>query len=309
MVGAGDVLVQLEPPRAAILDPRNQAQANAAVRAARAAVQEAAVAAERADADLARFERLFDAGAITAQEIEQARAAAVRAGASLEAARAELSAAQISARATPSGHLSVPTVLRAPAGGQVLAVRRTSEGPVSPGEPLLEIGNTRLIEVRADVLSEDAVQIHAGTRVEIDDWGGATKLEGVVTRVDPEAITRVSALGVEEQRVPVWASITSPESLRGGLGSGYRVLARFILWEGAGVLQVPTAALFRSGDGWSAFVVEDGRARLRDVEIGRQGGLSMQVLDGLRAGEIVVVHPPGDLEDGARVDMPAEPDG
>jgi HlyD family secretion protein len=192
-------------------------------------------------------------------------------------------------------------VIRAPAAGQVRTVHRTSEGPVNPGEPLLEIGNTRTIEVRVDVLSEDAVQIEPGTRVRIHDWGGETVLDAVVTRVEPEAITKISALGVEEQRVPVRASITSPDKLWGGLGSGYRVVAQFIVWENANVLQVPTAALFRTDDGWATFVVDNGRARLRRVEIGQQGGLATQVLEGLADGEVVVVHPPNELEDGARV--------
>src|SRR5690606_14997884 len=159
IVNSGDVLVQLEPPRAAILDPRTQAQANAAVRSARARVGDAAIAAERASADRARYETLFEAGAITVQEVEQARAAAAHAGAALESARAELAAAEVSAHATPSVGLPVPSVLRAPAAGQVLVVHHTSEGAVNPGQPLLEIGNTNGIEVRADMLSEDAVRI------------------------------------------------------------------------------------------------------------------------------------------------------
>src|SRR5690606_25562339 len=231
--------------------------------------------------DRRRMESLYQAGAITQQEAEEARAVAVRAQAALDAARANYAAAQAAARATPGGTSAVPATLRAPVGGRVLAVHRQSEGHVNPGEPLVEIGDTRAIEVRADVLSEDAVRIQPGTRVLIDEWGGDAMLEGVVTRVEPEGITEVSALGVEEQRVPVRAGITTPAGQWAGLGSGYRVLARFVLWENAAVLQVPTAALFRAGDEWRAFVVEDGRARLRAVRIGQQAGLRTQVLDGL----------------------------
>lgn len=302
-VAQGEVLVQLEPPRAANLDPRSQAQAEARIQAAAAAVEDASVVAQRAATDRERMETLFDAGAITQREVEEARAAAVRANAAVDAARAELDAARAAARAGGASASAVPEALSAPAAGRVLAVHRRSEGHVNPGEPLLEVGDTRNIEITADVLSQDAVRIEPGMRVVIDEWGGETPLEAVVTRVEPEGVTTISALGVEEQRVPVRASITSPAQQWAGLGSGYRVLARFIIWDGADVLQLPTSALFRTttGDGWAVFAVEDGRAVLRDVQVGLQAGLSARITGGLEEGDQVIIHPPNELEDGARV--------
>lgn len=304
LVQPGDVLVQLEAPRATALDPRTRAQAQARARAAAAAVEDAAVVVQRTAADRERMETLYDAGAITQVEAEEARAAAVRAAAALEAAQAELQAARAAASDMgTTGPGRVPDVIRAPTGGRVLTIHHRSEGPVTPGEPLLEIGDTRGIEISADVLSQDAVDIRPGTPLIVDQWGGDTTLTAVVTRVEPQGFTEVSALGVEEQRVPVRARITSPAGLWAGLGSGYRVLARFIVWQSDNVLQVPTSALFRStsGDGWAVFVFDDGRARYRDVQVGQQAGLDARILDGLREGEEVIVHPPNELEDGASV--------
>lgn len=300
VVNEGDAVVRLEPPRAAILDPRTQSEAAARVRAADAAVANATVQAERASADRKRVRTLYDAGAVAEREMEEASAAATRATAALATARAELTAARAAAGVT-GGSAPPPAVLRSPVAGRVLAVHGRSGGPVSPGQPLIEIGDTRAIEVIADVLSQDAVRIAPGTRVIIDQWGGDGELEAVVTRVEPEGTTRISALGVEEQRVPVRADITSPAAAWAGLGSGYRVLARFVLWEGTDVLQVPTSALFRSGDGWAVFVARDGRAVRQAVEIGHQAGLAAEIVSGLSAGERVVVHPPNELADGTRI--------
>ena len=302
-VAQGEVLVQLEPPRTTALDPRSQNQANAQVRAAVAAVEEAAVVAQRADADRGRMQTLFDAGAITVREMEEARAAAIRAHAALDAARAQLTSARAAASRDGSSGSGVPDAIRAPAAGRVLAVHRRSEGHVNPGEPLLEVGDTRGIEVRSEVLSQDAVRIRPGMRVIVDEWGGDTPLEAVVTRVEPEGVTTVSALGVEEQRVPVIATLTSPAGEWAGLGSGYRVLARFVLEESPNALQIPASALFRSpdGDDWQVFVIEGGNAVRRAVSVAQQAGLVAGIRNGLREGEEVVVHPPNELEDGSRV--------
>jgi HlyD family secretion protein len=301
-VAAGQPVIRLEPPRAAILDPRSQSEAAARVSAARANLQQAEVVAQQATAELERLDGLHADGAVARQQVERAAVEAARAVAGRDAARAELAAAQAAQRtATGAAVQTIAAAISAPTSGRVLAVHHESEGPVAPGQPLLEIGDTEQLQVQVDVLSQDAVRIRPGTRVLLEQWGGPTTLEAVVTHVDPQGFTRISALGVEERRVRVLANITTPADQYAGLGSGYRVLARFIVWEAPSVLQVPTAALFRHGEGWAVFVVEGDVARLRPVEIGMQAGLITQVAAGLQAGDTVIVHPGNDVEDGARV--------
>jgi HlyD family secretion protein len=301
-VEAGQVIVRLEPPREAILDPRTQAEAASRIAAARAAMNQAEIAAAQATAELERVERLHAAEAATRQALEQAAVEAARARAAREAAGAELRAAEAAQRsAAGASSLPVASELRAPANGRVLTVHQRSEGHVMPGEPLLDVGDTDRLSVESEVLSQDAVRIRPGARVLLEQWGGAGTLEGVVRQVDPQGFTRVSALGVEERRVRVLADLVSPSTLYAGLGPGYRVLARFVVWEAPDVLRVPTAALFRHQDGWAAFVVDGNRAVLRSVTIGQEAGLATQVVSGLEAGELVIVHPGNDVEDGVRV--------
>jgi len=288
-VTAGQPLAYLEPPRTPVLDPSGRTGAEARVRAAEAA-------ATQARTEHARVERLAAAGAATRQALEQAASQARRAEAELDAARAALS------RVTGAGGLAVEQVLRAPVAGRVLSIPSRSARHVNPGEPLVVIGSTERLEVHADVLSQDAVRIRPGTRVMLEQWGGETSLRAVVTRVEPQGFTSVSSLGVEEQRVRVVAALESPpESWNGSLGAGYRALARFVVWEGEDVLQVPSAALFRVGEAWAAFVVEEGRAVRRTVRIGQQAGLDTQVLEGLQEGDEVIVHPGNAVEDGVAV--------
>lgn len=320
-VDAGDVvepgqpLVSLEAPRSPIFDSRTSAEARARVAAAQAGVAGADQQVRAAEAtarlardELARAERLAADASITRQRLEQAMADAEQAEASLDAARAtattaraELSAAQAALDPLTSATAGIRSTLTAPAAGRVLSIHRRSAGHVNPGEPILEVGDTQRMEVHVDVLSQDAVRISPGVRIEIDEWGGDRLLEAMVHRVEPQAFTRVSALGVEEQRVTVIAALTSPAEDWSMLGADYRVLARFIVWEDDDVLQVPTSALFRSADGWAVFVVEGGTARRRDVSIGQQAGLRTQILAGLEAGEHVIVHPANEIEDGVSV--------
>ncbi|MFW6198278.1 MAG: efflux RND transporter periplasmic adaptor subunit, partial [Acidobacteriota bacterium] len=158
-----------------------------------------------------------------------------------------------------------------------------------------------LLEVEVDVLSADAVRIEPGMAVRLERWGGAADLEAVVRTVEPVGFTKVSALGVEEQRVWVIADLVDPPERRARLGDGYRVEAAFLIWSGDDVLQIPSSALFRHRDGWAVFLVQDEVARVRPVEIGHQAGLRTEVLEGLSEGDRVVVHPPDDLTDGAHV--------
>jgi HlyD family secretion protein len=172
---------------------------------------------------------------------------------------------------------------------------------VGAGQPLLEIGNPAALEVEVEVLSADAVRISPGTAVRFERWGGDAVLDGVVRRVEPVGFTKISALGVEEQRVRVIAGIVSPPELWEQLGDQFRVDATFVLWRGEDVLQAPSSALFRRGDGWAAFVVVDGEARLREVEVGRRSGLRAEILSGLSAGETVIAHPGDAIADGTSV--------
>jgi HlyD family secretion protein len=172
---------------------------------------------------------------------------------------------------------------------------------VREGEPLVTIGNPLSLEVEVDVLSADAVRIRPGSRVLFTRWGGEGALEGKVRAVEPSGFTKVSALGVEEQRVLVIADIVSSRQAWAKLGDGYRLEASFILWEGEGILQAPSASLFRHGDGWASFVADGGRARLRPVTLGQRSGQSAQILSGLSEGASVIVHPSERVRDGARI--------
>ncbi len=316
-VRQGQPLVFLEAPRASILDVRARDEAQAGVRAAEARLEQAReqARASRAAADLAatelkRSRALFESGAVSRQALDEAQTAASRADADLEAARAqvataraELEAARATLRSVSEGgaDTGVQDILRSPVTGSVLAVHRKSAGFVNVGEPLLDIGDVDRLEVWTDVLSQDAVSIRPGSRVVFVRWGRDATLEGVVDRIEPQGITVVSALGVEEQRVQVVAVFRSPREMWTGLGSGYRVLSRFVIWEDNRVLQAPAGALFRVQDGWAAFAIENGRAVLKQVSVGQRSGLAVQVLGGLEEGDVVIEHPDDSIDQGVRV--------
>jgi HlyD family secretion protein len=188
-----------------------------------------------------------------------------------------------------------------PVSGRVLKILNESEGVVGSGTPLVEVGNPELLEVIVDLLSADAVRVEPGQRVVIEAWGGDQPLDGVVQRVEPFGFTKVSALGIEEQRVNVVIDITSPRERWDRLGHGYRVEPRIVLWESPDVLRVPLSALFRQGDKWAVFVARDRRAELRVVVIGQDDGLQAEVRAGLEAGERVVLHPADRVSPGVRL--------
>ena len=220
----------------------------------------------------------------------------------LEAARTALAHFTDSTGDTAADTEAAERVLiRSPIDGRVLKVMHEWEGPVRTGDPLLEVGDPSALEVAVDVLSADAVKIAPGMKVLFERWGGKAPLEGVVRVVEPVGFTKISALGVEEQRVWVISDFTSPPARWQRLGDGYRVEARFVLWHDDDVLQVPASSLFRYKDGWALFVIENNRARRRQVTIGRRNGLRAQILDGVSAGERIVNHPSDEVEDGRRV--------
>lgn len=316
-VRRGQVLTVLEPARADALDPRTRSQAQAQARAAEAALAAAREDARAAEAEatlarqeLARAEALGQAEFLSRAAVDQARTRVNRSDAAREAARHAVDVARHqleTARAVLARAATLqaggPTELlevRAPVDGRVLRLVRESEGAVAAGQPLLEIGNPEALEVEVEVLSTQAVRIHPDARVLLERWGGPP-LEARVRTVEPAGFTKVSALGVEEQRVRVIVDITAPREAWQTLGDGYRVDARFVLWEAADVLQVPTSSLFRHKEGWAVFVVEAERARLRAVDLGQRAGLAAQVLTGLKAGERVIAHPDDRIRDGVRV--------
>jgi HlyD family secretion protein len=186
----------------------------------------------------------------------------------------------------------------APATGRVLRVVRDSAGPVIAGAPLIEIGDPRALEIVVDVLSSDAARITPGMPVSVEAWGGEPVLRGEVRRVEPSAFTRISALGVEEQRVKVIAAISDPPV---ALGDGFRIEARIFTWRGERVAIVPASAVFRSKDRWAVYAVENQRARLRPIDIGHRGRLEVEVTGGLTAGATVILHPTDRITDGTAI--------
>jgi HlyD family secretion protein len=236
----------------------------------------------------------------TAREAFQATRFAVETAThELERARAMLMVGDGSAE---DGASDDPIVLRSPIDGVVLSRRRESESVVPAGEPLLEVADVANLEIVSDLLSTDAVQVRRGQPVMIERWGGGDTLHGTVHRVEPSGFTKISALGVEEQRVNVVVDFTDPLRARESLGDAYRVELRIVVWEREDVLKVPTSALFRRGDDWAVFTVEDGQARERIVDVGRRNGLAAEVLSGLEAGEEVIVHPSDAITDGVSVE-------
>ncbi|MDJ0927572.1 MAG: HlyD family efflux transporter periplasmic adaptor subunit [Gammaproteobacteria bacterium] len=319
-VTAGDtVIAEIEPVDPDFLDPRSEAQARAAIRAAesaeqaaRAQVEEAAAELEFAENEVVRIRDLFTDGTVSVRELDQAeranksgRAALAAANAELQVRRFELERARaqlLSPAAGRAGSEDCECVsLTAPVDGQVLRVIRESEGVVAAAEPLVEIGDPGDLEIVADLLSTDAVRAAPGQRVFIEDWGGPLPLEGVVRRIEPFGFTKVSALGIEEQRVNVIIDITSPEDTWVRLGHGYQVEVRVVLWEQDDVITVPLTALFRNGVQWAVFIDDGGVAMMRDVEIGERNGIEAQIISGLSAGDTVVLHPSDRVADGVRI--------
>jgi HlyD family secretion protein len=316
-VRAGQIIAVLEPVAAPALDIRTLAEARARVSAAEASLAVARQEAKAADASEAfarqeyeRIRRLGEKNLVARSDIERAEADARRTEAlqrsaefrvrtavfDLEAARTAVAYAG-KQDPNPSARFEI----RSPVAGQVLKRNFESARVVQPGEPIMEIGDAAALEVEIDLLSADAVRVRPGMRVIFERWGAPEPLEGKVRRVEPVAFTKISALGVEEQRVLVIADITSPAEHWSRLGDGYRVNGRFVLWESDDVRRVPTSALFRNDAGWAVFVVERGRALPRPVEPGQRGARLTEVLTGLEPGETVIVHPDRNVKPGMRV--------
>jgi HlyD family secretion protein len=313
------VVARLSTAEAPLLDPRTRGELQAAAEAARAAVGQARAEFERSTAELARArttlqrqQELMKAGAIAADALDAAEttvatAEEARKAAEFAVSRSEyelqLARARLQAPA-PAGGRAVEVV--APVSGVILKRLRESESVVPAGEPLLEIGEPGRIEIVADFLSTDAVRIQPGAPVLIEGWGGGEPLKGRVRRIEPAGFMKVSALGVEEQRVNVLIDFENPSAAT-RLGDAFRVEVRVVVWQEENVVKAPVGSLFRRGNDWGAFVINGEQVHLVTTELGQRNDEDAQIIKGVSPGQTVVLHPPDTLTDGARVRVRATP--
>jgi HlyD family secretion protein len=317
-VGANEVVATILPSPAPFLDPRSRREAEERLGAAeatrertKATVERAQAQAEQAKNDLERTRALAERGASTVQALERAESFMRVTERDLRAAEAQDHAAEHEldqARALlaryHNGANPIPEAwnITAPVPGLVLKIVQESETIAQPGAPIMEIGDPRDLEIVVDVLSTDAVEIRPGADVVIENWGGQGVLAGHVRRVEPAAFTKISTLGVEEQRVNVLVDISSPPEQWASLGDAYRVDTRIIVFTQDNATIVPAGALFRRGETWHVFVVDDGRAQVRAVTLLRRSGRLVAIAEGLAPGERVIVYPSDRITSGARVE-------
>lgn len=309
------VVARISPAAPALLDARARAMAEAAAAAAQAAVDlaRAAVAQAEAERDYARTEAersqaLFDRAALSRALLDSALLRQRTAEAAVQSARASLavrereldSARAVLAVGAAAASDTCCIDITAPVSGQILRVLSEDAQVVASGTPLLEIGNPGNLEVEVELLSRDATRVQPGAVAQISGWGG-DPIAAQVARVEPAATTKVSALGIEEQRVKVVLSLTGDPSSWAALGHGFRVIAHIRVWQGENVLSLPVGALFRDGSGWATFVAEGGRARLTPISLGERNDDFVQVLGGVSAGQEVIVHPSDMIADGTRL--------
>jgi HlyD family secretion protein len=305
--GGQTVVAVIDPLLPTLLDARARTTAEAKRDSALANLEKSRAAHTFAASELRRFEKLSEEKTISVQELEGAQlresstakelAAAEGALRQAEAELAEFAPGAEGATNAPCA----PREVKAPASGRILRVLEENARVVTAGTPLVEIGDPAELEVVVEVLSRDGAAISPGAKVEFEQWGGAEPLVGHVRLVEPAAFTKVSALGVEEQRVNVVADLDTPPEQRRNVGDNFRVEARIIVWEAVDALKVPAGALFRQGDQWATFVMSEGRACLRIVKAGRSSGTETQVLEGLKPGEEVILYPGSRVRDGQRV--------
>jgi HlyD family secretion protein len=319
-VRAGDRIVEGETVLAEVvsmgsgfLDPRTRAQAEAAAQSAEAArmqrneqINSASSELTLARKELARTKTLRDKGAVSGREYDAAASKVdvlvnqvESAKFGLKVAEFELAQAQAALTQADSPEDATPISIKAPVSGAVLNVYEENARAAAAGLPIMEVGDPADLEMEIELLSSDAVNVRPGADVAVEQWGGGEALAGRVTVIEPGGFTKVSALGVEEQRVRVRADFVD---LPGGVfGDRFRVEARIVTWSGEDVLRVPVGALFRKGNEWKTFVIDGGGARLRSVEIGKNDGVLAEVVSGLAAGERVILHPPDSVAEGQAV--------
>lgn len=325
VVGGETIVVRMTPALPAALDIRTEEQAKAAVDAARAALTLAKAEERRAMADAAyveeeyaRAKALFQSEIVAKQALDRARSARASAVAARDAAaatvvmrNAELERAEKTlmqpafndAGETAEASKTLELIsIKAPASGHVLRIFQESEATIQAGSPILEVGDPHTdLEILVELLSTDAVKVSPGDAVIIDKWGGDETLAGVVERVEPFAFTKVSALGVEEQRVNTIIKLSDLRIDIEKLGHGFRVEARIVVWSDDDALTAPASALFRNESGWAVYKAVNGRARLTTVDIGRNNGIEAEIKGGLAEGDLVAVFPSGEIRDGARI--------
>jgi HlyD family secretion protein len=318
-IKAGEtVLATIQPQPSSFLDPRSQAEAEARVKATDAArmqrgmqVERAKSALELAEKEMVRAKELKKSGAIATKEWDAAESQVNMLMRELSGAEfavqvadfefAQAQAALLMQAKNPATDKVEPYRIVAPVTGFVLNVFEESSRVMTPGTPIMEVGDPNDMEAEIELLSSDAVGVQAGAVVSIEHWGGEKPLRARVTVVEPGGFTKFSALGVEEQRVRVRVDLVDPLPPGKILGDRYRVEARIITWHSDSVLQVPTGALFRRGSDWMTFLVEGGKARIGKVEIAHNNGTAAEVVGGLTQGQIVIVHPPDAVADGQAV--------
>lgn len=317
VVTRGQSVVRVRAEAAPLLDERVRAEADAAIESAKAAVNRARAEEQRARATVAHLQRqltrvreLAQSRVVSAQELDVRESELRIADESLNAAVFSVRAAtfdlqRAQARLVPTNPHDDGRVvnINAPASGVVLRRIRESESVVPAGDPILEIADPMQLEIVSDLLSTDAVRVKPGARAIIEQWGGDTKLHATVRRVEPGGFTKISALGVEEQRVNVILDFSdaSAAAACAAIGDAYRVEVRIVVWEAPNVLKIPTSALFRAGEEWAVYRIVGGRARRTIVETGHQTGQEAEIAIGLSVGDRVIVHPGDTLKDGARV--------
>jgi len=313
LVTQGEAVVSIRPAAPGLLDARLKRTAEAVVESARSAVDLAEAEARQATMQLAflrteldRAERLASQGTISESARDKARLAVQSGAANLDGAKAslavrqrELQRAQAALIETASTDSGCCTHLTAPITGQILRVLAESEQVVQAGTPLMQIGDSADIEIVSDILSREAVRIVPGAEATVRNWGGPT-LHAKVRRVEPSAITKVSALGIEEQRVPVILELTETEKSP-RLGDGFRVVVQIVVWQGRNLLAVPLSALFRSGDAWSVYRAVNGKAMRGEVLLGESDGDFVEIKSGLSEGDTVILHPSDQIESGTSV--------
>jgi HlyD family secretion protein len=301
------VLAVIDPVAPGMLDARTRALAEARRDTASANLERAREQQRFAASELKRVEKLFADQTVSPQELENAQWRETSAAKELTAAESALRQAEAELKEFPVGDgattnlVRLPVEVTSPTGGRVLHVYEESTRVVAAGTPLVEVGDPADLEAIIEVLSRDGATIVPGAKVELDQWGGGPPLEGRVRLVEPAAFLKISALGVEEQRVNVVVDFVTPYEQRRSLGDHFRVEARIVVWESDNTLKLPAGGLFRRGQSWAAFVLANGRAELRRVQVGRSSGIEMQILEGLKDGEEVILYPGDRVKAGQRV--------